>query len=249
MILRILAIYMISISSFASSTKISSRSNTFEQKLRSIISFLGKDDPNLVGLKQNIACNEEFESIQIKNCGASEAKVFANYTRAREYMRRLINQVENYPNASNPKASDVVEAVLDKLYCMEGKLNKIKFECRSGGSCSQGSNRMAYADFREAFGIVVGGDVKICPYYFSESGHNDLHRAATIVHEVSHLCGAEDYGYYDNGGFTEKDYQSYNLPVTNQAGQDTRVENADNYSVWAIGGFCIPGFDCHIPRK
>lgn len=246
--LKIFVIFIISFSCFADTVKIRSKSNDFQQKLRSIIDYLGKDDPNLVGIERNIACNQDFESVQIKNCGANTTKLFANYTRAREYVSRLINQVENYPGASHPKARGVVSDVLDKLYCMENKLNKIKFECSSDVTCSGGQYRMAYADFREALGIVIGGDIKICPYYFSDSGHNDLHRASTIIHEISHLCGTEDYGYYDDASFTVENYKSIDLPISNN-GKDSRVENADNYSVWGIGGFCVPGHDCHIPRK
>tara|TARA_Y100000768_G_scaffold388947_1_gene389125 strand:- start:7341 stop:8219 length:879 start_codon:yes stop_codon:yes gene_type:complete len=117
------------------------------------------------------------------------------------------------------------------------------------------------------------GSVILCDRMLRE-GEKMHHQAGVFIHELAHQCGVNDLHYLDHNNMSVQDYQNFNVPATtrvndvldkivtgeivvppevdstnienfiNQHIKDSTVDNADNYSVWAIGGFCLPGYDC-----
>ncbi|MBD66280.1 MAG: hypothetical protein CME62_13800 [Halobacteriovoraceae bacterium] len=245
---KFVAFYFILIQvAMAGEVRIRREASNFEDQIKQVIRFLGQDNHNLTGIHRNITCNEDFNQIKIKNCGDNYLEVFENYTLAREYLFKLMNEVENYPVRDNYERI-FTRQVLDKLYCMENKLNDVKYDCSHSSTCFEGANRMAHANIPIGLNFWTDDKINICPRYFNGEGINDINRAATLVHEASHYCGTDDLYGMGHAGMTEAGYAALDIPAQAN-GVDTRINNADNYEVWAVGGFCIPGRNCDQPRN
>ncbi len=116
------------------------------------------------------------------------------------------------------------EPVKKILSCIAEELKELKLDCSST------SKRCLKGDKAHTFPLI-NSPIYICDTYFKIG---DRYKTGTLIHEVSHKCGTNDYKY-----FNSKD----NPPKGNWI--TSWYEIADTYEYWGSYGFCIPEKTCN----
>lgn len=129
---------------------------------------------------------------------------------AKRKMERLFIDVLAYEDKKlTSKHSKDLEKIKKVFLCMKEKISEITYSCRiASGECI-GGELASVPGYPMPIMKLLVKKISLCPSFFSV---NKTRGVGAIVHELSHLCGAEDYVYFVSG---EKDgkYSSNGVPV------------------------------------
>lgn len=156
-------------------------------------------------------------------------------------------------NRQDLDTSDL-ENVLETVHCIRSKINETPISCKGDPDVKFKKERLMYVVRNWGF------YENIVHYEELASWYSPRYQAGLLIHELSHLCGTEDYEYT-----TEDDGPPYRKASHEREAREPRpdtiaqkylptemlsktdiswAENADHYRVWSLLGFCIPGTDC-----
>lgn len=170
---------------------------TFPYLLYVLNHFSGKVD-----LTNEVQCNERHNKVIFENCSDSEKKKFEeDYDEAIVKGLKLSSEIEVYlnRNLSSSQRSRVLK-VKKKVSCINKKMSNISAACKTREDiiCERpnGKRSMAYAA-PALFGLGrKSRTISLCPGYFEDSPRE--YRAAVVIHELSHHCGADDHEYFSH---------------------------------------------------
>lgn len=199
----------------------------------------GKIDP----LVQKM-CEENLKDISIDHCGKKSSEVLGDYVTSVLQLNHLRNQVRIYGMRDNIRSNlqrkKRVDAVAARLQCIRKDFDNYKISCECGEFSGYGPT-LAYV-IRAKKKVI-----QLCPAYFKEMKRKD--RSAVLLHEVSHMCGTEDWIYLGLGRTTVPiDSDRIIKAGTLKTVRNLTAHNADNFRYWAVKGFCLPDYDCEKAR-
>lgn len=202
----------------------------------------GKIEPSFLN-----SCASTIEDVRITNCGKMHSTVLTDYMTSVVQLNRLRTQVSTYLKRPAIQASSskkkTVQKIQTVLICMHKKYSDINIMCDA--KCNPKTLAYTYLERNK--------DIQLCSPYFNLKKVN---RAATLLHELAHECGAKDWDYlYDKnkairkptslvGNKLQKMGSRAGLPWFLGGAHNASANAADNFRYWALKGFCLPGHDC-----
>lgn len=227
-------LYFLSFMLFINTAEAEDQTHSRAELIRLLNRVQGQLEPSVYA-----ACRENVEDVRIVNCGNRHSRVLSDYMISVVQLNRLRNQVRAYSQRpairNNSTRRAHVARVGQMLSCLRTESDNLVFTC-----ATQGCGPTTYALNPRG----SQGEIQLCPRYFELSR---TMRSATILHEVSHDCGALDFEYYyhDNQRVARPN-ATYTDSIQRIFGWSTNIihRNADNFRYWVQEGFCLPEYDC-----
>ena len=192
-------------------------------------------------------CSKTIREVTINNCGKMQSKVLTDYMTSVVQLNRLRDQVNAYSKRPAIRADKDKRKTLQKiqsvLICMHNKYSGMNIKCDS--NCNPRIIAYTYT--------ARDKDIQICDKYFNLSKTT---RSATLLHELSHECGAKDWEYLYNRDKAIRKPTSLvgtkmqilgtktGLSMILGEAYNASANAADNFRYWSLKGFCLPGHDC-----
>lgn len=204
-------------------------------------------------LAPTVDCLENMGDIVTASCGRKSSSIEEDVAEASYMLNQMLSQTARYeknPQIRNTQRhKEALKRIRDNLICMRNTMARTQ-NIYCVNSCKE-----TYIAYNIPVLNPFMYNVTLCPRYFTRDKHD---RAAIMIHEISHICGTDDYKYiFDakgvptdslrSGDFYQSKFQlnlfGYQILNVKKANYHS-TENADNYRYWAKYGFCLPGYDC-----
>lgn len=191
---------------------------------------------NLNNLKPSLFCQQDNETkLTFKNCSSEkDEKLELAVKYLLPKIKVQILNLEEYEEKKLTSSEMIFYNQVRKTFeCVQKQIEKkLKFECVESYLCEAPYNYYMYTT-PTLDQVFKDKTIRACPKATDDSPE---FLAGVIVHEVSHLCGTEDFEY-----LKEK------IPKTDyviEGSNENGSLNADSYRYWFEHGFCIPDRDC-----
>lgn len=200
-------------------------------------------------------CSENLDVTKIGNCSERRPIVLGDIALTSVKLNRLKKQVRSYYSRRDVKGYTDRTFMLDKILkvvqCMQSELGsgRLSLGC---AACVGKPKRRAYVSTN--LEIFIPRHIYLCPEYFKGT---PAYRAGTLVHELSHFCGTDDWNYLfekrlphtaPSHKTSDTTVDLFGKTITLFRVQKTSGNsNADNYQYWTEYGFCLPNLDCKKP--
>lgn len=198
---------------------------------------------NLNHLTPAVECTVEDETkISFQNCSTEMANTIEQSVSKILLPKMNTRSIEiNAYGKRELKATEKIffEKAKKTFECIQKQIEKkLKFECIESYLCDEPHNYYMYTSptldhvFKDKL-------IRVCPQV-KEDGPEFI--AGIIVHEVSHLCGTDDFSYLGKRGELDLKVPSFDYLIEGR--NESGTMNADSYRYWFEKGFCLPEKDC-----
>jgi len=151
---------------------------------------------------------------------------------------RLLNDVTG--RKAHPAQREFMTTAAEKIKCMARKIVKVEITCADLGGNLGWANPIPIPFKAPGLSLDLAAISKFYVDRRLRETRLNLSDAvgSVIVHELSHLCGANDAAYFDEP--TESLLHD---------GRRSSASTADTYQNWAMWGVCMPGPECAARRR
>lgn len=181
----------------------------------------------------------QFERVSIIDCRSEAENVLKNFQGSYRRLEKIQRDLEALKYlrgvVQDPEKLARLEAISKRLSCMDQRMMKLKISCKRG--CK---NLNAFTT--KFAGLPLFKDeINLCSQILLNDSE---YQQSVIVHEVSHLCGTEDYEYFSFPAGTRGVPKQYFQKSAKSRSLDISDRNGDHFEYWARYGFCLPGHNC-----
>lgn len=171
--------------------------------LKQVSEALEPDIPSSCGKKPYVPTYEGCNDDQELELGFIHGK-------AKTKVERLYLEVSAYEDKGLTRdQSQDLNKIQNVFLCMKEKMNEIIYSCRNASRGCNGRELAFVPGYPMPIMKLLVRKISLCPNFFSVDKTKGV---GALVHELSHLCGAEDHVYFVSDG-KERKYLSNGIPV------------------------------------